>query len=142
MRFVTFSFRVTLRNEGRTPLRNIAVGADLTSAHAGLPPEQQLASPDTELPPVGSVELLEPGEVAEIAKDVRLDLSAVRVIRQGNAPLYVPLMRVRLSAEGQEPMAKTVLIGTLPEDRAKRLQPFRLDEMPQTYRDIGTLALD
>lgn len=138
----TFSCKVSLRNQGEAPLEDVAVELDLTTAHASVPAGDQLAAPDRALPEVGRIACIAPGETCELAQDVRLPTAAIRTLRQGQAELYVPLMRVRVRARGQAPVARTFLVGTLPGPQAKRLQPFRLDEMPQTYRLIGVAALD
>lgn len=138
----TFAYKLTLANRGDTPIENVAIGVDLVTAHTSVPMEQQVSRSDTVLPEMGRVGSIAPGEKVELPGEVRLPLSAIRTVRQGSAQLYVPLLRVRASAAGVAPSARTFIVGTLPGDSAKKLQPFRLDEMPQTYRAIGTMALD
>ena len=142
MRFASFSYRLSLKNKGAEPLRDIFIGADLVSAHRSLPVDQQVARPDITLPETGCIGAIAPGEEVEMKGELRLPLETVRTIRQGDAHLYIPLLRVRAQADGADPVARTFLVGTLPEGEARKLQPFRLDEMPQTYRSIGTMALD
>lgn len=142
MRFARFSYRLTFRNAGRTALENVAVGADLIAAHGSVPVEQQVASPAQLLPETGTIDSIAPGEQVEISGEAQLPLEHVRTIRQGQAHLYIPLLRVRAAAKGAEPVARTFVVGNLPGPDAKKLQPFRLDEMPQTYREIGVMALE
>ena len=103
---------------------------------------EQLADPARPLPEVGRFARIAPGETVEFAHDVRLPTAQIRTLRQGEAQLYIPLLRVRVQAGSNGPVARTFLVGTLPDASAKKLQPFRLDEMPQTYRLIGVAALD
>jgi hypothetical protein len=138
----TFAYRLTLANKGDAPLENIAVSADLVTAHTSVPMEQQVSRDDTPLPEMGRIGTIAPGEKVEIEGQVRLPLSAIRTVRQGKAQLYVPLLRVRASPAGRPASARTFVVGTLPTEGGRKLQPFRLDEMPQTYRSIGTMALD
>ena len=138
----TFAYRLTLANRGDTLLENVAVGADLVTAHASVPMEQQLSRGDTPLPEIGRFGSIAPGEKVEVAGELRLPLTSIRTVHQGKAQLYVPLLRVRASAPGMEASARTFVVGTLPQEGGRKLQPFRLDEMPQTYRAIGTMALD
>lgn len=138
----TFAYKLTLANRGDTPIENVAIGADLVTAHTSVPMEQQVSRSDTELPEMGRIGSIAPGEKVELPGELRLPINAIRTVRQGSAQLYVPLLRVRASAAGVAPSARTFIVGTLPDDSAKKLQPFRLDEMPQTYRAIGTMALD
>lgn len=138
----TFSCRVTLSNRGDRPLENVTVGVDLTTAHGSVSPAEQLADPARALPEAGRIARIAPGESVEFAHEVRLPTADIRTLRQGQAHLYVPLLRVRAQAGGDTPVARTFIVGTLPDAGAKKLQPFRLDEMPQTYRMIGVAALD
>ena len=121
----TFTCRVALVNRSDTALENVTVELDMITAHGSVPTTDQVADPDRSLP-----------------HEVRLPTAEIRIMQQGSAQLYVPLLRVRAMAEGQTPVARTFIVGTLPEEGAKKLQPFRLDEMPQTYRAIGVAALD
>ncbi len=138
----TFAYRLTLANRGDRPLENVAIGADLVTAHSSVPVEQQISRGDVPLPEMGRVASIAPGEQVEVSGELRLPISAIRTVRQGKAQLYVPLLRVRASAPGVEASARTFVVGTLPPEGGRKLQPFRLDEIPQTYRSIGTMALD
>ena len=142
MMAATFSCRVTLMNRGDQPINDVTVGLDLTTAHSSVPTHEQLADPARPLPEVGRFARIAPGETVEFAHDVRLPTAQIRTLRQGEAQLYIPLLRVRVQAGSNGPVARTFLVGTLPDASAKKLQPFRLDEMPQTYRLIGVAALD
>ena len=138
----SFACRVSLVNRGDTALDDITIGLDLTTAHSNVPTSEQLADPARTLPEAGRIARIAPGESVEFAHEVRLPTSEIRTLRQGAAHLYVPLLRVRAEAAGSAPVARTFIVGTLPEAGAQKLQPFRLDEMPQTYRMIGVAALD
>lgn len=138
----TFSCRIALENRGEQPLADLAVGLDLTTAHGSVAAGEQLADPDRPLPEVLRVARLAPGERVEFARDIRLPTAEIRTLRQGEARLYIPLLRVRAQAGGNRAVARTFIVGTLPDGGATKLQPFRLDEIPQTYRMIGVAALD
>lgn len=138
----TFSCRISLINQGSAPLDDVVIAIDLTTAHGSVPSSEQLADLTCALPEVGRIAAIAPGKSVEFAHEVRLPTAAIRIMQQGSAQLYVPLLRVRAQAEGDTPVARTFIVGTLPEGGAKKLQPFRLDEMPQTYRAIGLAALD
>lgn len=142
MRFASFRYRLTLKNRSETRIEDITVGVDLVTAHSSASTEDQLANAQQALPETGKIGTIEPGEEVEIAGEVSLPLDRIRTIRQGSAHLYVPLLRLRAEARNVEPVARTFLVGTLPEAGARKLQPFRLDELPQTYRNIGTAPLD
>ena len=142
MMAATFSCRVTLANRGTAPLENVTIGADLITAHSSIATEDQVSDPARLLPQFGTVARIEPGETVELAHEMRLPTTEIRTVNQGKALLYVPLLRVRAQAGTTAPVARTFIVGTLPQGGAQKLQPFRLDEMPQTYRQIGVAALD
>lgn len=138
----TFAFQLVLENQGAERWEGVAVEADLVTAHGAAPIGEQVADPATALAPLSTLEALEPGDTRELAGEVRLPLGQVRAIPQGRAAVYVPLLRVRLTAKGRQPVARTFLIGQLPDRQGGRLRPFRLDEMPQSYDAIGLRPLD
>jgi hypothetical protein len=138
----TLSYELVVTNRGHRPLSDVRFGADLVTAHARIPTEQQLADPNAPMTPVMTFETLEPGESMQFAGELRLPVNEIRPIPHGKAVVYVPLLRVRAQAEGAEPVARTFIVGLLPSGQSQRLQPFRLDEMPQTYHAVGQKALD
>lgn len=138
----TFAFRLVLENQSLQRWEDLSVEADLVTAHGAAPVAEQLADAAVPLAPLRTVEVLEAGDTAEIADEVRLPLGQVRAIPQGRAAVYVPLLRVRVAAKGKQPLARTFLIGQLPDRQGGRLRPFRLDEMPQSYQAIGLRPLD
>lgn len=141
--FATLTYELKVTNRGAQPLEDVSFGGDLVTAHARVPAEQQLADPAMPLTPVQSLTRLDPGESASFAGEFRLPVSDIRPIPHGKAVVYVPLMRVRAVARGMEPIARTFIVGLQsPGAAGQRLQPFRLDEMPQTYRAVGQKALD
>ena len=143
MMFATLTYELKVTNRGALPLEDVSFGGDLVTAHARVPAEQQLADPALPLTPVQSLTRLDPGESASFAGEFRLPVSEIRPIPHGKAVVYVPLMRVRAVARGMAPIARTFIVGLQsPGARGQRLQPFRLDEMPQTYRTVGQKALD
>ncbi len=138
----TFAFRLVLENQGAEGWEGVSIEADLVTAHGAVPIGEQVADPATALAPLGTLDALEPGDTRELAHEVRLPLGQVRAIPQGRAAVYVPLLRVRLTATDKQPIARTFLIGQLPDREGGRLRPFRLDEMPQSYNAIGLRPLD
>jgi hypothetical protein len=137
----TVGYRVTLRNRSGQALTGVSVEADLVSASGNRPAEQQLASPAQALTPRHSVDRIAPGQSLRFDGQVRLPLSEATAIWQGRAALLVPLLRVRATAEGAQPVATTLVIGRA-EGQAARPQPFRLDEPPRSYAPLAQRVLD
>ena len=141
MVYATLSYEVLVTNRGGQPLSGIRLGADLVTAHARIPTDQQLADPLVPLAPVRTIDRLDPGESVQVSGELRLPVAQIRPIPHGKAVVYVPLLRVRAEAEDLVPIARTFVVG-LPGGVSKRLQPFRLDEIPQTYHAVSQHALD
>jgi hypothetical protein len=142
MVYATLSYEVQVTNRGGQPLEGVKLGADLVTAHARIPTDQQLADPLVPLAPVESFDRLDPGQSVQVLGELRLPVSQIRPIPHGKAVVYVPLLRVRAEAQGMIPVARTFVVGMRPAGASERLQPFRLDEMPQTYTPLSQLALD
>lgn len=138
----TFVFSLDLRNLGTQPLRGLTVQADLVTAHGKAPLEEQLAGSDSTIAPVTKVDDIAAQQSHRIDSEFRLPVNAIRTIAQGKARLFVPLLRVRIAMEGRQAVVRTFVVGILPPNGRGKLLPFRLDEMAQTYRDIGLRALD
>jgi hypothetical protein len=142
----TLSYVVTLTNTGTEPLSALAVEGDMVSAHASLPPEQQIAGDGQRLELRHALVALAPGESAEFIGDFRLPLAAVTPIRAGEAAYFVPLARLRVEAStaaGQSLVqVQTYVVGELPEAQGAALRPFRLDLGPRTYSRIGQRAVN
>lgn len=137
----TLNYAITVSNLGGKPLRNVRIEADMTTAHSSLPVDQQLAGHATTLPDLAQIESLAAGAAKQARGEFRLAVNELRLIRQGKAHLYVPLLRLRIIADGMEPVLKTFVIGQKQIGRGDRLTPFRIDEMAQTYREIALRPL-
>ncbi|WP_374528059.1 hypothetical protein [Novosphingobium sp.] len=141
----TLNYTLKLTNHGAEPLTTLAVEGDMISAHASLPPEQQIASDAQRLELRHAAVSLEPGESVEFSGDFRLPLAAVTPIRAGEAAYFVPLARLRIegsTAAGDNlVMVQTFVVGEVPEYPAAALRPFRLDLGPRTFTRIGQRAV-
>ena len=139
--YATLDYRLTLINRTDHAMHELAVAADLVSAHGQAPMEQQVALPGTLLPVQHTLARLSPGQSQQLKGQVRLPIGDAQVIHQGRLPLLVPLLRVRIDGAGEDPLARTFVIGQGVPDGG-RLQPFRLDEGPRSYQPIAQRALD
>lgn len=138
----SLAYRVTLRSRSSMALTGVAVAGELVAAHGSQPLENQIASAAADLPQLHRTERLAPGQAQTVEGTLTLPLSNVIPIRQGPAALFVPLLRLLVTAEGMEPLARTFVVGLPGQGMAGRLQPFRLDEPPRSYAPVGQRALD
>ena len=137
----TLHYRVSLMNRSTKALSNVDLGADIVSAHGGVPVEQQVASTAQLLEKRHTFNRIAPGQSVRYEGKITIPLSQARVIRQGNAALFVPLLRVRLDGASEQPLVKTFVVGLGIPDGG-RVTPFRLDQGPRSYEPIAARALD
>lgn len=138
----TLSYRITLHNRSGAALANVAVAGELIGAHGSQPLESQIASSGTVLPELHRVERLSPGQSRTVDGTMTLPVGAITPIRQGPAALFVPLLRLVVTGDGVEPLARTFVVGQPGVGQTGRLTPFRLDEPPRSYQPLGQRALD
>ena len=136
----TLSCRLVLTNHASHALTDLALSGDMTSAHASRPMDEQLGLAGPELPPLRTLERLDPGQSLTVPVEMRLPLSAILTIRAGSAQLFVPIVRASVWATQAESGAAAhahaaFLVGqpAAPGDPAARLQPFRLDQGPRVF---------
>lgn len=137
----TLSCAIKVHNQTGHDYQNLQISGDLVTAHGKVAVSEQLAGADTDLAPLNTMPALAAGETGEFAASLNLPIRQIRPIKQGRATLYVPLLRLRITSDGRAPVTQTFVIGMKPPG-SNKVQPFRLDEMPQTYSQIGSRALD
>jgi hypothetical protein len=142
----TLSYRLTLTNHGTDSLAGLAIEGDMVSAHASLPPEQQMAQTGQALELRHALATLAAGETAEFSGDIRLALAAITPIRAGEQAYFVPLARFRVEAGAAGGsavvIARTFVIGDVPDGPQTTLKPFRLDLGPRTYSRVSQREVD
>ncbi len=141
----TLSYRLTITNRSTQPLSALAIEGDMISAHASIPPDQQMASGGNRMELRHALVELAAGASAQFTGDFRLPLGAVTPIRAGNAAYFVPLARLRVEAStpagGPMISVQTFVVGELPDNPGSALRPFRLDLGPRTYSQVGQRAV-
>lgn len=139
---LTLKFHVELANRQDRALRDVRVQADLISAKRGLPMDQQMASAQSTLAELGQTDRIGPHQMGSLGGQLQLPLSEIEVFRQGQTPLCVPLLRLRIEAEGIEPQFHTFLIGLAALQPGGRLQPLPLSGPPGGYDGVQAKRLD
>lgn len=139
--YATLQYRVTLINRSAAALSDVDLGADIVSAHGGLPMEEQVATAANRLEKRHNFSRIAPGQSVRHDGEIRIPLSQARIIRQGSASLFVPLLRVRIDLADGEPVLRTFVVGQGVPDGG-RVTPFRLDEGPRSYAPVAARALD
>ncbi len=137
----TLSCAITMHNRTGHDIHNLQICGDLVTAHGQVAIGEQLADAATDLAPLDTIPALAAGGTGEVAARLNLPVRQIRQIKQGRATVYVPLLRLRITGDGHDPVTQTFVIG-MKSPGSDKVQPFRLDEMPQTYSQIGSRALD
>ena len=134
-------YRVTLTNTGDEAAESLVIAADMVGAQSGLPAEAQVATAQLSLPERHRVAALAAGESVTLSGSIRLPLADITPIRQGEARLFVPLVRMRLSAgnDVDAPVSQlyTWVIGGSADTPEARLRPFRLDLGPRIFTEVS-----
>ena len=133
---VTLSYRLAVTNRTLATIDRLTISGDLASAKHGVAIGQQTADAATQLAPIHEVERLTGKQTKDLAGKLVMPVVQINAVRPG-APLYVPLLRLRIDGIEDGPKFHTFVIGMLPNVAGGKLQPFRIDEQPQNYSRIG-----
>lgn len=136
----TVAYRLIL--SANVAAQDIAVRGGMISAHSSRPAEEQLEAGDA--PQLHRVSGLGAGEIVEVTGEIRLPLSEITPIRHGDSALFVPLVRLLVTAtiEGRPHLLRAAFVIGIEESASgERLQPFRLDLGPRIYSRVGQRAL-
>ncbi len=135
------SYRLSVTNTGAAALSDVVVAGGMISAHASLPVEQQLATDGQMLDLLHQIDVLGPGETAELSGDLRLPLPQITPIRSGRALLFIPLARFRVETASETTRA-TFVIGETPPVAEAALLPFRIDMGPRIWSRVSPRRVD
>ena len=135
------SYRLSVTNTGAAALSDVVVAGGMISAHASLPVEQQLATDGQMLELLHQIDVLGPGETAELSGDLRLPLPQITPIRSGQALLFIPLARFRVETASDTTLA-TYVIGETPPVAEAALLPFRIDMGPRIWSRVSPRRVD
>ena len=133
------NWEVELANQGNATLDGLAIAADMISAHADLSPQDRTSGPAVGAQSV-AVGPLAPGERRIAGGEIRLPFPHIVPIWHGEIALLMPLLRLRISAEGILPLTRIFLVGQPSPADPATLQPFRLDLGPRVYPDLAQRA--
>lgn len=138
--YATLQYRLTLSAPETSLSQPWRVLGDMISAHASLSQGEQLAPDPAALPLRHTLEALAPGETREFKGELQLPLNAIRVMRQGQASLFVPLVRLCLADE-QGHIERRVFTLGVPGEGAG-LAPIRLDTGPRDHTAIAMREIE
>ncbi len=121
----TLEYRLTLANRSERAVGELALAVELAcaraSAQAGTPCAGVAAAP-------ARIERIGPHQARSLTGTVQLPLSAISPLRQGQTPVFVPLVRVAINAEGLPRLERAFVVGT--RSAGGRVHPIALDQPP------------
>jgi hypothetical protein len=136
------AYRLTLTNRGPATLGPLRIAGDITSAHASLSAQEQLALDGGALALLHEVPALAPGEAAVLSGELRLPIASIMPIRSGASRVFVPLARFRVEAGNAVMATRVFVIGQVGEQPGGALRPFALDRGPGVERGLGQRELE
>ena len=132
-------YRLTVRNESAVPIDGIAVAAFMANADAQQVQVLGAFFDDPFAPEQHRVPHIEPG--AEIVVSGALSLDQVSPIEVQGRALLIPLVAFKvISLDGDDLARATFIVGQESTPPRAKMGPFRLDQGPRQYREIGSRA--
>jgi hypothetical protein len=136
------AYRLTLTNRSAATLSPLRIAGDITSAHASLSAQAQLALDGGALPLLHEVPALAPGEAAVLSGELRLPIASIMPIHSGESRVFVPLARFRVEAGNAVVATRVFVVGQASEQPGGALRPFALDRGPGVERGLGQRELE
>lgn len=118
----TIEYRLTIANRSERAVGDLHTAVQLACARAGAAPSPGAAQA------LAAVDRIGPQQARSVTGTVRLPLSAVQPLRQGQTPLLVPLLHVTLEGENLPSQTRTFVVGT--PSPSGRVHPIALDVPP------------
>jgi hypothetical protein len=122
----TLHYRLTIANRTGRAVNDLSLAVQLECARRGA---GNAASPGA-AQRLDRVDRIGPHQSRSIIGEVRLPLSEIAPLHQGNLPLFIPLVHVTLEGEGQSALPRSFVVGTPSAGGTGRLHPIRLESPP------------
>jgi hypothetical protein len=131
----TLQYRLTIANRSGRAVNDINAAGLLVCARASA----GQAHPASAAQHLESVARIGPHQARSITGTLQLPLSAVQPLKQGQTPLFVPLVHVTLEGEGLAADTRTFVIG--PPSPSGRVHPIPLDQPPGSIAGLVAQAV-
>ncbi|KTR84282.1 hypothetical protein NS277_05605 [Novosphingobium barchaimii] len=139
--YATLQYEVVLTNAGAAPLTDVHIRADLSSAHASIPVQQQLAPAPDQLDVRHAIATLAAGETLTLKGELRVPLPQIRPLVKGNAQFFVPLVRLCLTTANDHGIRRVFTAGPL-DPGTGALASIRLDAGPRNLRELAAREIE
>lgn len=140
-RMVTVNYRIEIANRSARAIRDLTFAADLLSAARGADAHDQLANISLELPPVGTLDRVGPSQSRSLAATAQMPVESIEVFAQGQVPMFIPLLRLKITGTEIGELAYTYALGLkgIAEDR---VNPLPLNDPLGSYQDVRAVRVD
>ncbi len=136
----TLDYRLNLANRTPNAVRDVSISAILTSAQSGAAPGSTALGFDRPQPVI--IPRIGPNKTHSESGQVQLPTSKLQVMRQGNVPLFVPLLQITVIQGNGEPVTRHYVVGQPSTASAARLQPIPLNTPPGGIPGLRVRELD
>lgn len=136
--YATLQYRITIAAAAALPGAHLL--GDMIGAHGSIPVDQQLAPAPEGLAHLKALPPIAAGERTSVTGELQLPLGAIVPVRQGNASLFVPLVRLCLVPEDGTPGLRRVF--TVGATGGAALAPLRLDTGPNEHRNLAAREVE
>lgn len=141
---VSIGYRLTLRNRGKSMASDMLVHALIGNADANQNELLRAFFAGTKGMPVHSVVSIAPGQTQVLTNELRLEPGAIEPLELDGRLLLVPLIgfdvHYRWDADGTPGSGRSgsaFIVGQEQVPPTEKLAPFRFDQGPRQYRDVG-----
>jgi Meckel syndrome type 1 protein len=118
----TINYRLTIANRSERAVNDLNAAAKLVCARGAAGASAGAAQGLETIARIG------PHQARSITGTLQLPLSAIAPLRQGQTPLFIPLVHVTLEGEGLPADTRTFVIGA--PSASGRVHPIALDQPP------------
>ncbi len=119
-------YRLTVANRSDRAARDIEVTAHLTCAQRG----GANAAPIAGGQPAEAIERIGPHQSRSIGGQLQMPLTEIHAIRQGQKPLFIPLLHLSIVSAGGHTITRSFVVGEPSSTSQGRVHPIRLDTPP------------
>ncbi|MEM8724407.1 MAG: LPXTG cell wall anchor domain-containing protein [Pseudomonadota bacterium] len=119
-------YRLDIANRSESAARDIEISAHLTCAQRGGSNAPPLAGGQ----PVGVIERIGPHQSRSVSGQLQIPLTEVQAIKQGQKPLFIPLLHVSIVSAGDHVLKRSFVVGAPSTASQARVHPIALDTPP------------
>ncbi len=134
----SLEYRLEVANRAERAVRDLTVTTRI--GYPGRTAEEAALAPSAEN--IQTLERIGPSQSRSITATLRLPLAEIAPLRQGAAPLLIPLIHVILEGEGHPRETRLFVAGTPSPANLGRLQPIRLDITPGGIAGVKALSVN